>query len=85
MIIVSQDKTETINFDKTFNFFIVKIAEDCYKVNADGECLGNYESEERAKEVLEEITEKYENIELAKYDRTSFTTRDNFIYRMPEE
>lgn len=90
MIIVEQDKTYFVNFNNVSQVTVaVNKKEEEYAVmvqTIDEEelVMGIYETEERAKEVLEQITEKYENIELAKYDRTSFATRDNFIYRMPK-
>lgn len=83
MVIVSQERNMTTEcleleiIERNIGFAIYS-----YGLTED---IGIYKTEERAKEVLEEITEKYENIELAKYDRTSFATRDNFIYRMPKE
>ena len=86
MIIVSQDRQNIVNFE---NIMTIRLGYNGkYIVRAENQnkvCeLGEYATEKRANEVLEEITEKYENIELAKYDRTSFATRDNFIYRMPK-
>ena len=89
MIIVSQNKDIIVNFDKTQNIWIDDNVLDktntSFEVYADEINLGEYKTEERAKEVLKEMTEKYEDIELAKYDRRSFATRDNFIYRIPKE
>lgn len=61
MVIVNQAKDEIINFEKMNNIYVYKSGEvkacanmeDCVYV------LGKYESEERAKEVLKEIVEKY--------------------------
>lgn len=92
MFILCQKKDTIVNLKKVqaINIHLQNRKEVCawFDVNENNKnsvLLGVYETEERAKEVLEEITEKYENIELAKYDRTSFATRDNFIYRMPKE
>ena len=60
MVIVNQNRDEIINFEKMNNIYVSKDGEvracanmeDCVYV------LGKYESEERAKEVLQEITEK---------------------------
>lgn len=95
MIIVSQDKRTIVNFDniKTIeldrdtNFTAINIFRETNQVET-GVCglyIGIYATEERAKEVMEDIIDKYENIQVLKYSRGSFTTRDNFIYRMPRE
>lgn len=67
MIIISQDKTEIINFDNVININITDCGEDGYLISAgfvvgrddNYRDLGYYETEERAKEVLKEIVEKY--------------------------
>ena len=67
MIIVSQDK-EIINFDNVTRIFIADFSEDGdgFGIGADtnsaeSQCwdLGYYETEQRAKEILEEIIKKY--------------------------
>ncbi len=92
MIIVSQDKTSIINFD---NISCIQIDPSfgnvgCIEINAESENgelyeLGIYETEEKAKEVLQEIIQKYESaqsklgntyISLEKYD---------FVYEMPKD
>lgn len=61
MIIVSQDKDRIFNFDNLTNILATSAGEDnewCIKViflNLDFEVIGYYRTEERAKEVLEEI------------------------------
>jgi hypothetical protein len=92
MIIVSQDKNSLVNLKNITQIFITECEEEenSYFIryeNLDGayEDLGVYVTEERAEGVLEEIAEQYEYIETIKYDRTSLRTKDNFIYRMPEE
>ena len=63
MIIVSQDKMEIFNFDRVTNIWIDDNVLDKtnteFEICADGEALGFYTTEERAKEVLQEIVEKY--------------------------
>ena len=64
MIIVSQDKERIINFKNITDIDIEFIHSD-YELRASfvGEVgsfnIGNYETEERAKEVLQEIVSKY--------------------------
>lgn len=66
MIIVSQDKKRIINFKNITDINIEFIHSD-YELRASfiGECesfnIGNYEEEERAKEVLQEIVTRYKN------------------------
>ncbi len=89
MIIVSQDKDSIINFDKTQNIWIDDNVLDktstTFEICADGEILGEYATEERAKEVLEEIIEKYEHVKDCECDRIYFNTLENFTYKMPKE
>lgn len=60
MIIVSQDKERIFNFD---NISYIEISANkttirCQRTN-ENIWLGNYETEERAKEVLQEIVKEY--------------------------
>lgn len=89
MVIVSQDKKVITNFDNTLG---IQIEENI--INADGEkdygietitekrtCgIGIYATEERAKEVLQEIVELYRN-QVNKYHYTNV----NNVYEMPKE
>lgn len=67
MIIVSQDKTEIINFDNVINISVTDCEEDGYLISAgfivgrddNYRDLGYYQSEERAKKVLDEIIIQY--------------------------
>lgn len=65
MIIVGQDRTEIFNFDTIKHIWIEKDdylnnnKEIQFEICADGETLGFYTTEKRAKEVLQEIVEKY--------------------------
>lgn len=67
MIIVSQDKNRIINFDNILQLYISRCEkkeiteyyiryEDCNNFYED---IGAYKTEERAKEVLQEIAQKY--------------------------
>lgn len=92
MLIINQDRDTIVNFRNITQIFITECEEEANSYfiryeNLDGayEDLGVYVTEERAEGVLEEITEQYEHIETIKYDRRSLRTKDNFIYRMPEE
>lgn len=67
MIIINQDKTEIINFDNVININIADCGEDGHLISAgfivgtddNYRDLGYYKTEERAKEVLQEIIDKY--------------------------
>ena len=67
MIIVSQEKDEILNFNNIMNIQVTNCEEDGYLISAgfivgrddNYRDLGYYKTEERAKEVLKEITQKY--------------------------
>ena len=87
MIIVSQDKKSIYNFN---NIKSVDIVENEIYITDDilmdeGAKIGEYATEERAKEVLDEIAEQYEHEKDCKCDRSYLATLDNFTYRMPQE
>lgn len=95
MIIVSQDKNSIINFNRTQKIWIDDNVLDktntTFEICADGETLGEYATEERAKEVLKEIIEQYEHEKTCECDRSHLTTYVigiegyDFIYEMPRE
>ena len=62
MIIINQSRDEIINFDRVQNVWIDDSLDNDYKafeLYADGELLGFYKKQERAKEVLQEIIKVY--------------------------
>ena len=65
MIIVSQDKTKIVNFDNLTQIYITQDEEETatfirYEtVDSLYDDLGEYKTEERAKEVLQEIIDKF--------------------------
>lgn len=76
MIIVSQDKTKIVNFDNIAHIFISKDSEKHFlflieygKMTGTSELLGVYSTEERAKEVLQEIMKKYLEIKCFYYSK----------------
>jgi hypothetical protein len=91
VIIVSQDKLQIFNFKTAKNIWIEdeeveinQIEQIVYSIYIDGEMLGAYETEERAKEVLQEIINTYldcneENI----YEKFAYVK--NKVYEMPKE
>lgn len=84
MVIVNQNRDEIINFEKMNNIYVSKSGEvracanmeDCVYV------LGKYESEERAKEVLQEIIKAYKE---TNYEYENCWCLRNVIYEMPEK
>ena len=65
MIIVSQDKDKIVNFDNLTQIYITRDEEEksyfirYETVDSLYDDLGEYKTEERAKEVLQEIMKKY--------------------------
>ena len=90
MIIVSQDKTKIVNFDNLIQVYITQDEEETANfiryesVDSLYEDLGQYETEERAKEVLQEIISKYKT---TLYNSKTNETVVNIpkIYEMPIE
>ena len=89
MIIVDQDKNKIINFDNVNEILTtdtgeilvinnIHITDDCLDV------LGKYDTEERAKEVLQEIISKYKT---TLYNSKTNETVVNIpkVYEMPEK
>ena len=88
MLILSQDKKTIINFEGITRVSIVPPVEKGYKYSiAINGCLdlGYYDTEERAKEVLQEIMGKYEFSCRMKYRGSTMLGLDNyFLYKMPK-
>ena len=90
MIIVSQDKEEIINFDNMTRVYITFDEDDDYvcirteTVDSLYEDLGYYKTEERAKEVLQEIISKYKT---TLYNPKTNETVVNIpkVFEMPKE
>lgn len=90
MIIVSQDKKKIINFDNLTQVYITRCEEDntgyfirFETVDSLYEDLGEYSTEDRAKEVLEEIIERYTNWNNLVYGQP--TGECSPKYEMPKE
>ena len=84
MIIVSQDKETIVNFDN-----ITEIAQEDGEIgitndilNDNFQVIAEYETEERAKEVLQEIINKYGKFDI---DDCNAITVFPKIYEMPKE
>lgn len=88
MIIVSDDKTYFVNFDNVTQISIGINKEKEYGIivtttNDDEFPLAVYETEERAKEILEEISERLENWENLKAGQPTGVC--SYRYIMPKE
>lgn len=88
MIILSQDGKEIINFD---NVNLIRIQDDGSIVAYDNtyneqtgvsSFLGKYETEKRAKEILQEIIKVYKE---TNYEYENCWCLRNVIYEMPKE
>lgn len=96
MIIVNQNKDEFVNFDNIMCVNITNCEEDGYLISAgfivgrddNYRELGYYATEERAKEVLQEIVKEYENVK-AIFDSTTRRIKKYInkpkVYKMPEK
>ena len=98
MIIVSQDKMEIYNFNEIFKLYVddwFNIRVEKYSDNMIDDFLGKYETEERAKEVLQEIVKQKAIFEFFKNvpERTQILLAEDFkedneifdTYEMPEK
>lgn len=90
MIIVSQDKSTILNFDNAVRVYIIRDAWEkkyyCIGYSTSDRTtiiLANYKTEERAKEVLQEIIERYANWNNLVYGQP--TGACSSVYEMPEE
>ena len=98
MIIVSQDKMEIFNFEEIFRLYVDNWSNEefatepnCFCIKAEKSSdnmicafLGEYETEERAKEVLQEIVSKYKT---TLYNSKTNETVVNIpkVFEMPKE
>ena len=91
MIIVSQDKSVIVNFNNVEAIEIGNVEENQYKGTIYARLvsdyfykIGEYKTEERAKEVLRKILEKYE-AGMSALGKASFSIVFEFVYYMPEK
>lgn len=88
MIIVSQEKDEIVNFDKIESIWISTDGEGRFTIEATADTnstLGRYETEERAKEVLQEIINAYRDYRTAECDGYTNILSKTAVYEMPKE
>lgn len=95
MIIISQDKSKIVNFNNIANIRIINCSKDEHLISAgfiteiDGDYkdLGYYKTEERAKEVLQEIIRALIEAKKLKSANSTFgfdLIPPNTVYEMPE-
>lgn len=90
MIIVSQDKKLMINFN---NFKVITTNSNgqigvwfnCSEDSDDNALLGKYATEERAKEVLQEIIKSYRHYRTAECDGYTNVLEETAVFEMPEK
>ena len=82
--IVNLDKLKTIELDEFSNYKSIKIFRETDEVEAGvcELCIGEYETEERAREVLQEIIEKYKE---ENYAMIETMAKAQLVYEMPKE
>ena len=94
MLIISQDKMEVYNFDEIFRLYVDNWSNEdfatepnCFCIKAEKSSdnmicafLGEYKTEERAKEVLQEIIKAYKE---TNYEYENCWCLRNVIYEMP--
>ena len=91
MIIVSQDKTKIVNFDNLIQIYITQDEEETANfiryesVDSLYEDLGEYKTEERAKEVLQEIIKSYRDYRTAECDGYTNVLEETAVFDIPEE
>ncbi len=88
MIIVSQDKRNVLNFDFTQRIGLdreTNFSSIMAYQNAKAECmwLGSYKTEERAKEVLQEIITSYRDYRTAECDGYTNVLQETAVFEMP--
>lgn len=86
MIIVNQDKEEIINFENMRGLMVTDnsiVAVESFN-DDEGRCLGEYKTEERAKEVLQKIIEEYMSCNEDSFAGGYGYIR-NEVYYMPED
>ena len=91
MIIVSQDKTKIVNFDNLTQIYITQDEEETatfirYEtVDSLYDDLGEYKTEERAKEVLQEIIKSYRDYRTAECDGYTNVLEETAVFEIPKE
>ena len=90
MIIISQDKTKIVNFDNLIQIYITQDEEETANfiryesVDSLYDDLGEYKTEERAKEVLQEIIKSYRDYRTAECDGYTNVLQETAVFDIPE-
>lgn len=90
MIIVNQNKSEIVNFDRINYIQVSKIDKKSKSVieinyaDMDWKIIAEYKTEERAKEILQEIINAYLDCNEQNY-LAEFAYVKNKVFEMPEE
>lgn len=91
MIIVSQDMDKIVNFDNLVQVYITQDEEEkanfirCETIDSLYDDLGKYKTEERAKEVLQEIIKSYRDYRTAECDGYTNVLQKTAVFEMPED
>lgn len=97
MIVINQDKTVMLNYENIEAIGVAQKTKDKFKIIAatvtNNEIeIAEYKTEERAKEVLEEISLAFANMEMIKIPKINIHQTisaaemvRNICYKMPEE
>lgn len=87
MIIVSQDKMNLINFDNIAEITQIdkSIGVSSNLYFDDLQTIAEYETEKRAKEVLQEIIQSYRAYRTAECDGYTNVLEETAIFEMPKE
>lgn len=97
MIIVSQDKNIVVNFDNVANINIEKCYNESTReddftfdilvfiVSSGLVRIGKYKTEERSKEVLQEIIKGYRHYRTAECDGYTNVLEETAVFEMPKE
>lgn len=91
MLLVCQNKTKVINFERLNYIQVSKVDEKRSSIEINiSDCnwlvIADYKTEERAKEVLKEIVEQYEYCQrLQEGNAISLSSGNNYVYAMPKE
>ena len=84
MIIISQDKETIVNFDNTQMLGLEEyektqiVCEGLFKI-------GEYKTEERAKEVLQNLIQSYREYRTAEVDGYTNVLEETAVFEMPKE
>ena len=82
MLILSQDKNGIVNFTNTTSILVENKELIARVTNGHKATLGEYDTEERAKEVLQEIIKTYKN---ENCDTGEAMYHEQLVYEMPEK